>query len=90
MELTFSDGSVLLQAGYEDDVASQRLPAALRAGGTAPAGQIRRAAHRGKQLDRELRVGPAHGRRRPPVALRHSPDLHAARRAAQLGVNCTN
>ncbi|WP_189543412.1 DNA polymerase III subunit beta [Streptomyces gelaticus] len=29
LHLTFSEGSVLLQAGYEDDVASQRLPAAL-------------------------------------------------------------
>ncbi|WP_406495412.1 DNA polymerase III subunit beta [Streptomyces sp. NBC_00846] len=32
LHLTFSGDSVLLQAGYEDDVASQRLPAAL--GGT--------------------------------------------------------
>lgn len=30
LHLTFSDSSVLLQAGYEDDVASQRLPAALK------------------------------------------------------------
>ncbi|MFE6664346.1 DNA polymerase III subunit beta [Streptomyces sp. NPDC057697] len=29
LHLTFSEGSVLLQAGYEDDVASQRLPAVL-------------------------------------------------------------
>ncbi|MGW9129312.1 DNA polymerase III subunit beta [Streptomyces sp. NPDC055681] len=29
LQLTFSGGSVLLQAGYEDDVASQRLPAVL-------------------------------------------------------------
>ncbi|WP_328887875.1 DNA polymerase III subunit beta [Streptomyces sp. NBC_00316] len=29
LHLTFSGGSVLLQAGYEDDVASQRLPAVL-------------------------------------------------------------
>ncbi|MGW1710222.1 DNA polymerase III subunit beta [Streptomyces sp. NPDC002206] len=29
LQLTFSGESVLLQAGYEDDVASQRLPAAL-------------------------------------------------------------
>lgn len=29
LHLAFSDGSVLLQAGYEDDVASQRLPAVL-------------------------------------------------------------
>ncbi|MCX4787722.1 MULTISPECIES: DNA polymerase III subunit beta [unclassified Streptomyces] len=29
LHLTFSGDSVLLQAGYEDDVASQRLPAAL-------------------------------------------------------------
>ncbi|MFD5504044.1 DNA polymerase III subunit beta [Streptomyces sp. NPDC127061] len=29
LQLAFSEGSVLLQAGYEDDVASQRLPAVL-------------------------------------------------------------
>ncbi|MET8742803.1 DNA polymerase III subunit beta [Streptomyces sp. NPDC004728] len=29
LHLVFSEGSVLLQAGYEDDVASQRLPAVL-------------------------------------------------------------
>ncbi|WP_406451791.1 DNA polymerase III subunit beta [Streptomyces sp. NBC_00876] len=29
LQLAFRDGSVLLQAGYEDDVASQRLPAEL-------------------------------------------------------------
>ncbi|WP_326766399.1 DNA polymerase III subunit beta [Streptomyces sp. NBC_01591] len=29
LQLAFSDGSVLLQAGYEDDVASQRLPAVM-------------------------------------------------------------
>lgn len=29
LQLAFSGGSVLLQAGYEDDVASQRLPAVL-------------------------------------------------------------
>ena len=29
LQLTFSGESVLLQAGYEDDVASQRLPAVL-------------------------------------------------------------
>ncbi|WP_405714161.1 MULTISPECIES: DNA polymerase III subunit beta [unclassified Streptomyces] len=29
LHLTFSEGSVLLQAGYEDDIASQRLPAVL-------------------------------------------------------------
>ncbi|MET7646399.1 DNA polymerase III subunit beta [Streptomyces sp. NPDC005426] len=29
LQLAFADGSVLLQAGYEDDVASQRLPAEL-------------------------------------------------------------
>ncbi|MER6114729.1 DNA polymerase III subunit beta [Streptomyces sp. NPDC001743] len=30
LQLAFGSGSVLLQAGYEDDVASQRLPAELR------------------------------------------------------------